>query len=214
MATIQFTIAPPSSSPSLLGLRFKPRPTKLFAFSPNLRVKPSFKASLKPFNFISPSTFHSLEAIKPYVLSEYKPILKVASYWQQAFLWDAALNSVYKVRVFAFDKVLQRDLEFFEGGDAVSPGDIAYRMTAEASDVADTVHALLNTIVPSALQLSAMATQMLFISPTLSLISALVIPFMSLVIAHLGERLRKISQRAHLSIAALSAYLNEVCSLP
>ncbi|XP_059595152.1 ABC transporter B family member 29, chloroplastic isoform X2 [Vitis vinifera] len=259
MATIQFTIAPPSSSPSLLGLRFKPRPTKLFAFSPNLTVKPSFKASLKPFNFISPSTFHSLEAIKPYVLSEYKPILKgwfcslvsvyslskivpkvgkfsatlskidaihlrdeglvlgvlllarlVASYWQQAFLWDAALNSVYKVRVFAFDKVLQRDLEFFEGGDAVSPGDIAYRMTAEASDVADTVHALLNTIVPSALQLSAMATQMLFISPTLSLISALVIPFMSLVIAHLGERLRKISKRAHLSIAALSAYLNEI----
>lgn len=68
----------------------------------------------------------------------------VASYWQQAFLWDAALNSVYKVRVFVFDKVLQRDLEFFEGGDAVSPGDIAYRMTAEASDVADTVHALLN----------------------------------------------------------------------
>lgn len=134
----------------------------------------------------------------------------VASYWQQAFLWDAALNSVYKVRVFAFDKVLQRDLEFFEGGDAVSPGDIAYRMTAEASDVADTVHALLNTIVPSALQLSAMATQMLFISPTLSLISALVIPFMSLVIAHLGERLRKISKRAHLSIAALSAYLNEI----
>ena len=68
----------------------------------------------------------------------------VASYWQQAFLWDAALNSVYNVRVFVFDKVLQRDLGFSEGGDAVSPGDIAYRITAEAKDVADTVYALLN----------------------------------------------------------------------
>lgn len=68
----------------------------------------------------------------------------VASYWQQAFLWDAALNSVYKVRVFVYGKVLQRDLGLFEGADAISPGDIAYRITAEASDVADTVYALLN----------------------------------------------------------------------
>lgn len=33
---------------------------------------------------------------------------------------------------------------------------------------------------------------------------------MALVIAFLGERLRKISKKANLSIAALSAYLNEV----
>lgn len=36
------------------------------------------------------------------------------------------------------------------------------------------------------------------------------IPFMALVIAYLGEKLRKISKRAHLSIATLAAYLNEV----
>lgn len=33
---------------------------------------------------------------------------------------------------------------------------------------------------------------------------------MALVIAYLGERLRKISKESHLSIASLSAYLNEV----
>lgn len=33
---------------------------------------------------------------------------------------------------------------------------------------------------------------------------------MALVIAYLGERLRKISKQSHLSIASLSAYLNEV----
>ena len=37
-----------------------------------------------------------------------------------------------------------------------------------------------------------------------------VIPCMAFVIAYLGERLRKISKRAHLSIATLAAYLNEV----
>ncbi|OMO68345.1 hypothetical protein COLO4_29711 [Corchorus olitorius] len=134
----------------------------------------------------------------------------VARYWQQAFLWEAALRTEYGMRSFVFEKVLERDLSFFEGGNAVSSGDIAYRITAEASDVADTVFALLNAIVPSTLQLFAMATQMLVISPSLSLISAMVIPCMAFVVAYLGERLRKISKRAHQSIATLASYLNEV----
>ncbi|GMJ02905.1 ABC2 homolog 12, ARABIDOPSIS THALIANA ABC TRANSPORTER HOMOLOG 12, ATP-binding cassette B29 [Hibiscus trionum] len=134
----------------------------------------------------------------------------VACYWQQAFLWEASLKTVYKMRVFVFQKVLERELDFFEGCNGVSCGDIAYRITAEAADVADTVFALLNTIVPNTLQLFAMAMQMLVISPYLSLITAMVIPFMAFVIAYLGERLRKISKRSHLSIATLASYLNEV----
>ncbi|KAK0585766.1 hypothetical protein LWI29_033781 [Acer saccharum] len=134
----------------------------------------------------------------------------VAIYGQQALLWDAALNSEYDIRVHVFDKVLERELGFFEGGSGVPAGDIAYRITAEADDVADTVYALLNTIVPSALQLSAMAAQMLVISPGLSLISAMMIPSTALVIAYLGERLRKISKKSSLTIANLSAYLNEI----
>ncbi|PIA59136.1 hypothetical protein AQUCO_00400177v1 [Aquilegia coerulea] len=134
----------------------------------------------------------------------------MANYWQQAFLWEASLNCAYKIRVYVFQKVLKRDLGFFEGGNGVSSGDIAYRITAEADDVAETVHALLNSILPSMLQLIAMATQMVLISPVLTLISALVIPCISLVIAYLGEQLRKISNKAHLSVAKLSEYLNEV----
>lgn len=51
---------------------------------------------------------------------------------------------MYKIRVYVFGRVLQRDLGFFEGGNGISPGDVAYRITAEAEDVADTVHSLLN----------------------------------------------------------------------
>ncbi|KAL5545823.1 hypothetical protein UlMin_005510 [Ulmus minor] len=134
----------------------------------------------------------------------------VGCYLQQAFLWDAALRAVFDIRVRVFEKVMERDMGFFEGGGGVLAGDIAYRITAEASDVADTLHALLNTIVPSTLQLSAMVAQMLAISPFLSLISAMVIPCMALVIAYLGEELCKISKKAHLTIATLSAYLNEI----
>ena len=68
----------------------------------------------------------------------------VASYWQQAFLWDAALNAGFRIRLHVFDQVLQRDLAFFESSGAVSSGDIAYRITAEAADVADTIYAILN----------------------------------------------------------------------
>ncbi|KAJ0089023.1 hypothetical protein Patl1_32539 [Pistacia atlantica] len=134
----------------------------------------------------------------------------VATYWQQAFLWEAALSGVHDLRVNVFEKVLQRDLAFFEGGSGVLAGDIACRITSEANDVADTIYALLNTIVPSALQLSAMAMQMLVISPVLSMISAMAIPCMALVITYLGERLRKISKKSNLTMATLSSYLNEV----
>lgn len=54
---------------------------------------------------------------------------------------------VCKVRVYVFERVLQRDLGFFEGGNGVSSGDIAYRITAEANDVADTVYAVLNVYI-------------------------------------------------------------------
>ncbi|KAK4730722.1 hypothetical protein R3W88_023710 [Solanum pinnatisectum] len=134
----------------------------------------------------------------------------VGNYLQQAFLWEAALNCVYKMRVCVFHKVLQRDLGFFEGENGIAAGDVAYRITAEASDVADTVYSLLNTIVPSSLQLSAMAVQMLVINPVLSLLSALVIPLMGFVIGYLGERLRDVSNKAHLAAASLSSYLNEI----
>lgn len=51
---------------------------------------------------------------------------------------------------------------------------------------------------------------MVMLSPLLTLMSALVIPCMSLVITNLGERLRRISRKAQISVARLSAYLNEV----
>ncbi|CAA7405353.1 unnamed protein product [Spirodela intermedia] len=137
-------------------------------------------------------------------------IRSVACYLQQAYLWEAALRAVCKIRVDVFGKLVHRDLGFFEGRGGIPTGEVAHRITAEAKDVADTVFALLNTSLPNALQLMAMATQMVVISPVLSFISALVIPLMSLVVAHLGERLRKISQEAQSSAARLSAYLNEV----
>ncbi|XP_068656810.1 ABC transporter B family member 29, chloroplastic isoform X2 [Aristolochia californica] len=212
--------------------------------------------SRSDYPFIS---FSSLFPIKPYLISEWEPVLKgwicsavsvyclsksvptvgkftsiltsvdanrftregmtlavlvlvrcAASYLQQAFLWEAALNSAYRIRVDVFRRVLERDLSFFEGTGGVAVGDIAYRITAEASDVADTVYAVLNTIVPCTLQMTAMATQMLVASPVLSLLSALAIPCMSVFVAYLGERLRKISRKAHLSVAELSTYINEV----
>lgn len=67
-----------------------------------------------------------------------------AAYLQHAFLWEAALRSAYGIRVHIFDRVLMRDLGFFEGSGSVPTGDVAFRITSEASDVADTVYALLN----------------------------------------------------------------------
>ncbi|PQQ19069.1 ABC transporter B family member 29 chloroplastic isoform X2 [Prunus yedoensis var. nudiflora] len=222
------SLNPPPSPPRSLYLKHKPLHPISTLPKPKLPQKPPSTNPIIPPTLVS---VYSLSKTVPKIgkfstfIENLDPItLKneglavgvlvlarlVAVYWQQAFLWDAALNAVYRVRAAVFEKVLERDLEFFEGYGGVSSGDIAYRITAEASDIADTLFALLNTTVPSALQLLAMAAQMLAISPLLSLISAVVIPCMALIIIRLGGKLRKISNKAHLSIAALSAYLNEV----
>ncbi|XP_015161484.1 ABC transporter B family member 29, chloroplastic isoform X3 [Solanum tuberosum] len=210
----------------------KPTTNIIFNFSIStsaLTIKSSStRAAANSGNFISP--FTSIAPLKPYLLSEWKPILcgwlcsvlsvyslskivpkvgkfsslmnpldvvrlreeclvlgglffvrLVGNYLQQAFLWEAALNCVYKMRVCVFHKVLQRDLGFFEGENGIAAGDVAYRITAEASDVADTVYSLLN-----------------------------VIPLMGFVIGYLGEKLRDVSNKAHLAAASLSSYLNEI----
>ncbi|KAK6139947.1 hypothetical protein DH2020_026323 [Rehmannia glutinosa] len=262
---LQFS--PPYSSSSLFHLKLKiPIHSGKNPITNHCPIRFPIKSSsahatnAAPCNRPSPPIkFASLTALKPYLQSEWRPILSgwlcsaisvyslsrivpltgklssvmatanltslrneglvlgvllltrvVAKYLQEAFLWEAALSCVYKVRVYVFNRVLQRDLGFFESEKGILPGDVAYRITAEAEDIADTVYSLLNTIVPSTLQLSAMATQMLIISPVLSLISALVIPSMALTIGCLGEKLRTLSNKANLSTAALSAYLNEV----
>lgn len=73
----------------------------------------------------------------------------VASYLQQSFLWDAALSSVYQIRVDVFERVLGRELGFWAGLGGDLAGDVAYHITTEAADVADTVYALLNVGIPS-----------------------------------------------------------------
>lgn len=134
----------------------------------------------------------------------------VAQYFQQILLWEAALNVTYEIRSYVFQRVLNREMSYFEGAGGALAGDIAYRITAEGKDTADTVYALLHTLVPSTLQLTAMGLRMFFMSPILSLATISVIPCMSLAITHLGEKLRHISRKGQESIAVLSSYLNEV----
>ncbi|RLM65037.1 hypothetical protein C2845_PM16G06990 [Panicum miliaceum] len=157
---------------------------------------------------------------------------------QQALLWEAALRAAGRLRERAFERLLERDLAFFEGREGVAAGDVAHRIADEADDVADAVFSVLNTIVPTSLQLITMGIQMVTIDPMLSFLAATVakftvqivvsqslpsllsnflcslcgqvIPCMCVVIASLGKRLRQMSKEAHLSLAMLTAYLNDV----
>ncbi|CAK9164382.1 unnamed protein product, partial [Ilex paraguariensis] len=224
MALFQLTL--PCSSP-LSYLKLESKPNHFITNPPILTLKPkppsnslhsSTPTTSKAFSNRLSQPKNSLDSIRPFIQSEWQPILKgwlcsaISVYSLSKIVpkmgkFSAVMGAVEVVRlreeglvlgVFAFGSVDRelpstsfsmggvaefcRDLEFFEGRNGVSAGDIAYRITAEAADVADTVNSLLNSIVPSTLQLAAMATQMLVISPLLSLISALVIPSMVLVL--------------------------------
>jgi ABC-type multidrug transport system fused ATPase/permease subunit len=72
-------------------------------------------------------------------------VRSVAQFWQQAFLWEAALKITYQLRAHVYARVLKRDMDYFEGGEGgAAAGDVAFRLTAEAEDVGDTVHSLLH----------------------------------------------------------------------
>ena len=72
-------------------------------------------------------------------------VKSVAQFWQQVLLWEAALKITYKLRAHVYERVLKRDMDYFEGGEGgAATGDVAFRLTAEAKDVSDTVHSLLH----------------------------------------------------------------------
>lgn len=170
------SILPNLNPPRLLQFRTKFQ-TKQQYLLPKLRIRSSTR------------TTHTLQFLKPYLVSQHKPILcgwlcsavsvyslsnllskfsaittattavdaaqgfalgglvltrLVATYAQHSLLWEASLNAVYNLRAHVFDRVLHRELAYFEANDAVSAGDIAYRITAEASDLGLTLYALLN----------------------------------------------------------------------
>jgi putative ABC transport system ATP-binding protein len=187
---------PIAASQSLSSSLFlKPRPLFFHFHSqnlthPSLRIHTSKHLPLKIHNSSNSHphahSHHALQFLKPYLLSQHKPILcgwlcsavsvyslsnllsrfsavtsadnavnsvalaalviarLIASYVQHALLWEAALNAVYEIRRHVFDRVLHRQLAHFESNDGVSAGDIAYRITAEASDLGVTLYTLLN----------------------------------------------------------------------
>ncbi|KAK1322849.1 hypothetical protein QJS10_CPA02g00992 [Acorus calamus] len=176
---------------------------------------------------ISVSAATSLSPIKPHLLSEWEPTLKgwafsaasvyclsVAVPRSSSLLAvpDRAVSEGLTLAALASVRLVAGDLGFEGGGGGggggVESGDLAYRITAEALDVADMIYALLNCVVPNALQFSAMAGQMVMASPLLSLVSVMVVPCMCLAIAFLGERLRKILP-SMLFIKANNAELHE-----
>jgi len=67
-----------------------------------------------------------------------------AAYAQQALLWEAALRAAGRLRERAFQRLLERDLAFFEGRGGVAAGDVAHRIADEVDDVADAVFSVLN----------------------------------------------------------------------
>lgn len=67
-----------------------------------------------------------------------------AAYAQQALLWEAALRAAGRLRERAFERLMERDLAFFEGRGGVAAGDVAHRITDEEDDVADAVYSVLN----------------------------------------------------------------------
>ncbi|CAI5531822.1 unnamed protein product [Closterium sp. Naga37s-1] len=209
-----------------------------------------------------------------------------ATYWQDAWLWEAASGVTLAVRSQAWLHLLGADLGFFEGrgggkaagrgsgrggggtgpaavatGDlvyrltaearevgevgeggeggkatvaaepaAVATGDLVYRLTAEAREVGEVVFAVLKAAVPAVCQVAVMLTRMVQLSPVMTLATlwshscqsssprsgrgfaafSLVVPLMSVIIAALGERVRRVSSKAQASIAALSARITEV----
>ncbi|XP_020692486.1 ABC transporter B family member 29, chloroplastic isoform X1 [Dendrobium catenatum] len=256
--------SPPSFSSSKTQTLFAPITPSPFPYPLPFSSSSSKLFCLDPLRFQSPrfSSSSSFDRIKPYLQSEWEPILKgwvcsvvsvcclsvavpkagqipsiltsvgsdrmvaeglalatlafarsAATYLQHAFLWEAALGAAFRIRAYVFGRVIESDLGFFEGNAGVEAGDVAHRLTSEASDVADMLYSLLNTVVPNTLQFLVMATQMVMLSPPLAFVSALGVPCLLLVIGYLGERLRGISRRAQITAAKLSSYVNEVLPL-
>jgi subfamily B ATP-binding cassette protein MsbA len=116
-------------------------------------------------------------------------------------------NGIVKdIRNKIFNKVLNLHMGFFSGE---KKGDIISRMTSDAQEFEWSAIASIEMLFRDPILIIVFFTSLLFISPSLTLLIVVLLPFSGYIIGRIGKSLKKSSGEARLRMGTLLSYMEE-----
>jgi len=117
-----------------------------------------------------------------------------------------SLQLVKRLRLEAHDRLLAMPYAAFE---QLSTGQLVSRLTYQANETAKATGKVIVTVFRDAVTVVLIAGYMVYLSPWLILIMALVLPLVGGIIAYINNRFRRLSRRIHRAVGGIGGVAEE-----
>jgi len=133
----------------------------------------------------------------------------VASIWQNRLMIRIAQKTVYNIRADLFKHLQSLPIRFF---DTHSHGDLMSRLTNDVDTVSDALNTSISQLFTSAITLTGIFILMLYISPLLSLVTLVVVPFMLWVAGRIIKKSKLFFSAQQAALGNVNGYVEEMIS--
>ncbi|QPC45721.1 ABC transporter ATP-binding protein [Mangrovibacillus cuniculi] len=130
--------------------------------------------------------------------------------WIQQFLMiDVAQNAIFRLRTELFHALQQLPIPFY---DKRRHGELMSRVTNDVDQISNTLNSAVIQIVSSVLTLGTITALMIWLSPTLTVITLMIIPLMFLSIKWITKRTGPSFKETQKAVGDLNGYIEETVS--
>ena len=131
----------------------------------------------------------------------------IAAFFQNRLMITVAQKTVSNIRTDLFTKLQALPLSFF---DKSNHGDLMSRFTNDLDNVSDALNTSLSQLFTSIITLSGILILMLFISPLLTLVTLVIVPFMLLVAARIIKKSKVFFTAQQAALGSVNGYVEEM----
>ncbi len=132
-----------------------------------------------------------------------------ASIWQNRLMIKIAQKTVYNIRTDLFKHLQSLPIRFF---DTRSHGELMSRLTNDVDTVSDALNTSISQLFTSAITLTGIFVLMLYISPLLSLVTLVVVPFMLWVAGRIIKKSKVFFTAQQAALGNVNGYAEEMIS--
>lgn len=159
-------------------------------------------------NYIIPHDISGLIKMIILLLAVYV-LGSVASVWQNRLMIKIAQKTVYNIRADLFRHLQSLPIRFF---DTRSHGELMSRLTNDVDTVSDALNTSISQLFTSAITLTGIFTLMLYISPLLSVVTLVVVPFMLWVAGRIIKKSKLFFIAQQAALGNVNGYAEEMIS--
>ncbi|KYG90092.1 multidrug ABC transporter ATP-binding protein [[Bacillus] sp. KCTC 13219] len=159
-------------------------------------------------NYIVPGDFDGMLFMIGLLIAIYV-VLALSLYLQNYWMIGVAQQTIYRMRVGVFNKLLRLPISFF---DKRQHGELMSRATNDIETVSATLNSAFIQVFSSVLTLTGTVVVMLYLSPLLTLLTMIIIPAMFVAMRWITRRTGKLFKEQQAAVGALNGMIEETIS--